>query len=192
MKIKPNPKTLLEAAWKADRKQFPPDAKTPSLCLRCGKPLNPCLAVNALSRHADVYICESCGTEEALQDYTGCPPHLESWHAFKVIRKYRIQCEDPVVDLSSPFMRQYEDFLVTVDRFAAGRLAGSIARILLGGGDYVLRALDWNGSVCCIRFHVDWPRADLNAVEDKYEMAPAEDADIGTAGFNPPASDTGE
>lgn len=82
MKIKPNPKTLLETAWKADRKQFSPDAKTPPACLRCGKPLNPCLAVNALSRHADIYICESCGTEEALQDYTGCPPHLESWHAF--------------------------------------------------------------------------------------------------------------
>lgn len=36
-------------------------------CPRCGyRPMNPKLMLNALSRHADVYICPSCGMEEAM------------------------------------------------------------------------------------------------------------------------------
>ena len=39
-------------------------------CPRCGKDtMKPELHTNALSRHADLYICDSCGTAEALLDF---------------------------------------------------------------------------------------------------------------------------
>ncbi|MBR0160498.1 MAG: hypothetical protein IJQ02_04325 [Oscillospiraceae bacterium] len=49
-------------------------------CPRCG-----CWAMdkdpirNALSRRAKVYICNRCGTEEALEDFTGRRKPLSSW-----------------------------------------------------------------------------------------------------------------
>ncbi|MBQ4447461.1 MAG: hypothetical protein II897_04120 [Clostridia bacterium] len=49
-------------------------------CPRCGRNnMKPELHTNALSRRYDVYICESCGTEEALEDYTGKKKPLEEW-----------------------------------------------------------------------------------------------------------------
>lgn len=45
-------------------------------CPRCGRyrmdTNSP--ARNALSRYADVYICDDCGTEEAMMDYLGMEP----------------------------------------------------------------------------------------------------------------------
>lgn len=39
-------------------------------CPRCGKmKLKKGIDENALSRRADIYVCSSCGTEEALEDY---------------------------------------------------------------------------------------------------------------------------
>ena len=49
-------------------------------CPRCGhdrmdtKPVR-----NALSRHADVYICDACGTDEALRDMSGQTLPLNEW-----------------------------------------------------------------------------------------------------------------
>lgn len=54
-------RTILEQMWQEDKKCFAPNAEIPSLCLRCGKPLNRRLVVNALSRYADVHICETAG-----------------------------------------------------------------------------------------------------------------------------------
>lgn len=69
MKIKLYPKELLEAAWKQDKKLYAHgDAAAPPKCLRCGAPLAAHLMVNALSRYADVQICEACGMDEALRD----------------------------------------------------------------------------------------------------------------------------
>ena len=42
--------------WAIDRTRFSPDASRPPACLRCGRPLDPVLGHNALSRYADVYI----------------------------------------------------------------------------------------------------------------------------------------
>lgn len=71
MKIKLYPKELLEAAWKQDKKLYAHgDAAAPPKCLRCGSPLAAHLMVNALSRYADVQICEACGMDEAF----GMPP----------------------------------------------------------------------------------------------------------------------
>lgn len=36
-------------------------------------------ATNALSRYADVYICDECGTDEALLDMTGSRLPLTAW-----------------------------------------------------------------------------------------------------------------
>ena len=45
--------------------------ETPKICPRCNKnELHPTLAMNALSRRDnETYICPSCGTEEAFEDY---------------------------------------------------------------------------------------------------------------------------
>ena len=50
-------------------------------CPRCGRNTmrtdRP--ALNALSRYADVYICDECGTEEALLDMTSSQLPLTEW-----------------------------------------------------------------------------------------------------------------
>ena len=75
------PKLELLNTWAIDRTRFSPDATKPPLCLRCGQPLAPALAQNALSRHADVYICDACGTDEALCDAIGFPKRFILWDA---------------------------------------------------------------------------------------------------------------
>ena len=78
------PKLELLNTWAIDRTRFSPDATKPPLCLRCGQPLAPVLAQNALSRHADVYICDACGTDEALCDAIGFPSGLFSGMRWKI------------------------------------------------------------------------------------------------------------
>ena len=52
------------------------------LCPRCGKdPMKQPLYTNAVSRHTDMYICDACGTEEAILDYTHTPLPIEAWAA---------------------------------------------------------------------------------------------------------------
>lgn len=50
-------------------------------CPRCGHgrmDVNPIR--NSLSRYADVYICNECGTDEAMMDFAGIDPlPLEEW-----------------------------------------------------------------------------------------------------------------
>lgn len=50
-------------------------------CPRCGRPMRENLYHNALSRQADVYVCDICGMDEALTAATGRPPlPFEHWH----------------------------------------------------------------------------------------------------------------
>ena len=80
MKILLYPKGLLETAWRKDKKLYVKgDAPEPPKCLRCGKILAPHLMVNALSRYADVQICEACGMDEAFRG--SVPAHLYTAHA---------------------------------------------------------------------------------------------------------------
>ena len=52
-------------------------------CPRCGaNTMKPPMHTNALSRHQDLYICDDCGTAEALLDYMGYTHPLYLWHAF--------------------------------------------------------------------------------------------------------------
>lgn len=84
MKIILYPKELLEMAWRKDKKLYVDDEATePPKCLRCGAALATHLPINALSRYANVYICESCGMDEALRDAARKPIPLEEWEAIK-------------------------------------------------------------------------------------------------------------
>ncbi|HWP51661.1 MAG TPA: hypothetical protein VN626_08190 [Clostridia bacterium] len=38
---------------------------------------------NALSRHANVYVCDECGMDEAMREYAGNPLPLEEWYVSK-------------------------------------------------------------------------------------------------------------
>ena len=52
------------------------------LCPRCGKDtMKQPLHTNALSRHMDIYICDACGMQEAILDYTHAPLPIEAWAA---------------------------------------------------------------------------------------------------------------
>ena len=52
-------------------------------CPRCGKDqMDPKPVHNALSRYANVYICDSCGLMEAMDDFAAFPPlPFEEWAA---------------------------------------------------------------------------------------------------------------
>jgi predicted RNA-binding Zn-ribbon protein involved in translation (DUF1610 family) len=58
------------------------------LCPRCGERMPDKLTRGALSRHAKgVYICETCGTDEALRDWAGNVKPLSEWVLAKSIRQ---------------------------------------------------------------------------------------------------------
>ena len=46
--------------------------------------------VNALSRYANVYICEACGMDEALRDAAHAPMPLTDWES---VRKGRVEMQ---------------------------------------------------------------------------------------------------
>ena len=53
-------------------------------CPRCGKwTMNSDPVRNALSRRAVIYICDSCGMEEAMEDFYGTAAPLASWDIAK-------------------------------------------------------------------------------------------------------------
>ena len=59
-------------------------ADTPMRCPRCGADtMKHPMGTNALSRVADLYICDSCGTAEALLDFMGQTYPLYQWNAFE-------------------------------------------------------------------------------------------------------------
>lgn len=50
-------------------------------CPRCGhQRMKPELHKNTKSRHADIYICEECGTQEAMLAMQNNPLPLIGWH----------------------------------------------------------------------------------------------------------------
>ena len=57
-------------------------------CPRCGRDtMKPSLHTNALSRHADgIYVCDECGTAEAMLDFMRNPLPIEMWALFQTPR----------------------------------------------------------------------------------------------------------
>ena len=104
MKIHIYPKSMLETVWQQDKLLFTPEAEQPPLCLRCGQPLDHRLVINALSRYADVHICEACGMDEALRDANRCPLPLTEWAAVKNgLSQQQTDFEDPLLTTSCTF-----------------------------------------------------------------------------------------
>lgn len=104
MKIRIYPKSLLETMWQQDKLLFTPEAEQPPLCLRCGQPLDCRLVINALSRYADVHICEACGMDEALRDANRCPLPLTEWAAVKNgLSQQQTDFENPLLTTSCTF-----------------------------------------------------------------------------------------
>lgn len=54
-------------------------------CPRCGYDrMSPDVYRNALSRHADgIYVCDECGTSEAMLDFMHNPTPIEDWAIFR-------------------------------------------------------------------------------------------------------------
>ena len=54
-------------------------------CPRCGRmTVKDRKVTNALSRHAVVYICDACGTDEAMRDFAGAVLPLKDWAIAKL------------------------------------------------------------------------------------------------------------
>jgi RNA polymerase subunit RPABC4/transcription elongation factor Spt4 len=74
---------VTEMQEKADNDDF-------DRCLRCGQErMLPKKTRNAFSRHADIYICPICGTDEAVRDYTGGVLPISDWWIVREILEYR-------------------------------------------------------------------------------------------------------
>ena len=57
-------------------------------CPRCGRDrMKKNIHTNALSRHADIYICDACGTEEALLKFMHNPLPMCEWAYFRLKQK---------------------------------------------------------------------------------------------------------
>lgn len=57
-----------------------------TLCPRCGRDsMNEKMCRNAVSRYARVYICNDCGTDEALRDLYNEALPLTAWDAVKKV-----------------------------------------------------------------------------------------------------------
>lgn len=57
------------------------------LCPRCGRlTIKDRLTTNALSRYADVYICDACGTDEAVRELKGDTLPLRDWAIARIPR----------------------------------------------------------------------------------------------------------
>ena len=57
------------------------------LCPRCGADtMKEPICTNALSRVADLYVCDSCGTAEAMLAFMKQDYPLTSWAAFQPVR----------------------------------------------------------------------------------------------------------
>ena len=49
-------------------------------CPRCGRDtMKDRIHTNAMSRQADIYICDQCGTDEAMLDFMNNPLPIEDW-----------------------------------------------------------------------------------------------------------------
>lgn len=54
-------------------------------CPRCGRmSIKDRLSTNALSRHVHVYICDDCGTDEAIRELSGNDLPLREWAVAKL------------------------------------------------------------------------------------------------------------
>lgn len=88
------------------------DANTPMRCPRCGADtMKHPMPSNALSRHADLYVCDSCGTAEALLDFMGHTYPLHQWSAFEPQRPPADFKARPACDVLAEVLQTQMDIL---------------------------------------------------------------------------------
>lgn len=65
-------------------------------CPRCGcMRMNPeSVTRNALSRRVSIYICDSCGMEEAIDDFIGNKVSLSEWAILKSPQLFHENCSE--------------------------------------------------------------------------------------------------
>ena len=64
------------------------DAGEHMSCPRCGREtMKELIHTNALSRHADIYICDACGTEEALLKFMRNTLPMNEWACFRLAQQ---------------------------------------------------------------------------------------------------------
>ena len=57
-------------------------------CPRCGRDtMKENIHTNALSRHADIYICDACGTAEALLKFMSNPLPVTEWAYLRPVQR---------------------------------------------------------------------------------------------------------
>lgn len=73
-------KRLADLKARQERREY-------TLCPRCGlDTIKPDLYTNALSRAADIMVCDSCGQEEAILAFMNKPYSLYQWAAFQPVK----------------------------------------------------------------------------------------------------------
>lgn len=75
-------------------------------CPRCGRNrMRPILAKNAASRYEDIYICEECGTDEALRDTRQNVLPLQGWFVVSELfgRISGVSCENYIPEKNNPY-----------------------------------------------------------------------------------------
>lgn len=81
-------------------------------CPRCGRgTMDEPILHNALSRHADVYICSTCGMAEALLDAKQTAMPIDKWAC---ITRSRIPERLPASELISRIMTEHIDYLTSL------------------------------------------------------------------------------
>jgi len=79
------PKTIQERMAQIKAAQ---EAGVHTRCPRCGEDtMKPSLHPNALSRYADIMICDLCGMDEAKMAFMGAPKPLAHWACLNPVRE---------------------------------------------------------------------------------------------------------
>ena len=99
-------------------------------CPRCGSfTMKPDLHTNALSRHADIYVCDGCGTEEAMLVFMNNPLPMRCWAALLPKRPASDFIARSSTDVLSEVMRDQVPFLIeTFRQLDRGELDSEDAR----------------------------------------------------------------
>ena len=126
-------RTILEQMWQEDKKCLAPNAEIPPLCLRCGKPLNRRFVVNALSRYADVHICENCGMDEALRDACGQVLPMWEWYAFSCEGDLNLHSDGPTLTTACGFSHIYDG---PQKQFPLNHLEYPVSELVYSRSDY--------------------------------------------------------
>lgn len=86
-------------------------------CPRCGLfTMKPAIHTHALSRHADIYICDGCGMEEAVLVFASVPLPMHRWAAFQPERPASDFIARSSTDVLSEIARAHIPFLIDAFR----------------------------------------------------------------------------